>query len=102
MIMTSLRSSSVLALTFLAAVVSPLILGAQPASARVNVGIDVGIPAIVAPVPYYAPPPVVYAQPEPVYAAPPPVVYAPGPVVAVGGGYWAYDSFGHRYWRHRR
>lgn len=96
--MTSFRSSSVLALAFLATVATPLVLGAQPASARVNFDIGVGIPAIVAPAPVYAPPPVYYAQP--VYA-PPPVVYAPGPVVTVGG-YWAYDQFGHRYWHYRR
>ncbi|MGS0892432.1 hypothetical protein ACVBGC_07755 [Burkholderia stagnalis] len=62
------------------------------AMARVNIGINLGVPApvYVAPAPVYAPPPppVVY-QPAP--------VYAPGPAIVIG---WHGDRYwdGHRYW----
>jgi hypothetical protein len=104
-IMTDFRSKSRLRLTAAALIAAPLVFGATAAMARVNVGIDVGIPGVfvppvvVAPPVVEAPPPVVYAPPA-VYAAPPAVVVAPGPVV-VGGGYWWTDSYGHRYWRRR-
>jgi hypothetical protein len=82
--------SGVIALALTAA----LIVHAAPASARVDVGISLGVPAIV------APPPVVYVAPPPV-VVPPPVIYGPGPVVIVGGGYWWYDRHSHRRWRRR-
>jgi hypothetical protein len=85
-----------------ALIASPLALGATAASARINVGIGIGIPALVVPAPVVAPPPVVYAQPPVAYAAPP-AYYGYGygaPAVAVGG-YWWTDHWGHRHW-HRR
>ncbi len=60
------------------------------ALARVDVGVNIGVPGVI-----YGPPPVVYAPPPPVYYAPAPVVVAP-PVVAGGGYYW---SHGRRYYR---
>ena len=50
---------------------------AAPASARVVVGVGIGVPLYPA-YPYYPP---YYAYPPPVVYAPPPVVYAPPPVV---------------------
>jgi hypothetical protein len=69
------------------------------AMARVDVGIAIGIPPLVAPAPVYVAPAPVYVAPPPVYAAPvyaPPVVvaprpyYYPGPVIYGGyrGGYY--------------
>jgi hypothetical protein len=98
--MTITRSKPALGLAMLALIAAPLVLGAPAAMARVDVGIDVGIPGlVVAPPVMVAPPPVAYAAP-PVYAAPPPVVVAPGPYVAANG-YWWYDQWGHRHWRRR-
>jgi hypothetical protein len=48
-----------------------VMVAAQPAHARVVVGVGIGLPI-------YAPPPVVYAPP-PVYYTAPPVAYAPPP-----------------------
>jgi hypothetical protein len=100
--------SGLAALALFALVATPVALLATPASARVDVGVNFGVPVIVAPpvvvapppVVYAAPPPVVYAQPPVVYAQPP-VAYAPAPVAVVGGGYWAYDHHGRRYWQGR-
>jgi hypothetical protein len=86
------------ALRLLALMAVPIAFYAVPASARVDVGINFGFPAIIAPPVYVAPPPVVYAAP-PVYAVQPQVVYPSGPYVA--GGYWWHDRWGHRHW-HRR
>jgi len=99
------RSSSRPGLALLALMAAPVAFHAAPAVARVDVGIDVGIPAIVAPPVVVAPPPV-YAAPPAVVVAPPSVVVAPPGVyatapVAVSGGYWWYDRFGHRHWRRR-
>ena len=64
------------------------------AVARVDIGINLGAPVVVAPAPapvYVAPPP------PPVYYAPAPVVVAPGPAIIIGwhgNRYWD----GHRYW----
>jgi PXPV repeat (3 copies) len=74
-----------------------LILAAsQLASARVSVGVNIGIPApvYVAPAPVYVAPAPVYAAPAPVYAAPV-VAYQPAPVVVIG---WHEN----RYWDGRR
>jgi hypothetical protein len=69
----------IISLLGLAAVgVSPL------ASARVSIGIGIGVPGFV------AGPPVVYAPPPQPYYAPPPVVYG-------GGGYYGGGpGWGHR------
>ncbi|NML31129.1 hypothetical protein [Paraburkholderia antibiotica] len=66
-----------------------LAIGASSAAfAHVDVGVNIGVPAVVE-----APPPPVYVQPAPVYAPPPPaaVVITPG---------WYGDRYydGHRYW----
>lgn len=65
------------------------------AMARVDVGINLGVPApvYVAPAPVYAVPPPVYYAPPP----PPPAYVVGGPVVVIGwhgNRYWD----GHRYW----
>jgi hypothetical protein len=81
----------------LAVLVGGVAIGASSvAMARVDVGINLGVPApvYVAPQPVYAPPPpppVVY-QPAPVYGAP---VYAAPPALVIG---W----HGNRYWDGRR
>jgi hypothetical protein len=62
------------------------LLASSLAVARVDVGINVGVPAPV------------YVAPAPVYAAPPPAAYVVGgPVVVLG---WHGDRYwdGHRYW----
>lgn len=51
-----------------------LMFSAAPAMARVDVGVNIGVPGPV----YYAPEPV-YVQPRPVYVQPRPVYYAPQP-----------------------
>jgi len=61
-------------------------------AARVSIGIGLGYPA------YVAPPPVVYAPPAAYYGAP---AYYAAPPVVVEPGYWWYDEWGHRHWRHR-
>ncbi len=55
--------SGLAALALFALVATPVALHATPASARVDVGVNFGVPVIV------APPPVVYAAPPVVYAA---------------------------------
>jgi len=66
------------------------------ASARVGVGVDIGVPAYG----YVAPPPV-YPYPSPYYYDAPPY-YGPavdayyGPYVGIGG-VW-YDHWGHRHY----
>lgn len=62
------------------------------AMARVDLGINLGVPAApvyVAPQPVYAPPPPVVYQPAP--------VYAPAPAIVIG---WHGDRYwdGRRYW----
>jgi hypothetical protein len=96
MMMPNRTLKSTLAVALFALAVAPIALHATPASARVNVGINFGVPAVIAPPVVMAPPPVVYAAPPPVVVAPP-VVYAPAPVVV--GGYWGYHRHGRRYWR---
>lgn len=84
---------------------------AGPASARVDVGVSIGIPGvIVAPAPVYvAPPPPVYVapgyvMPRPYYGAPPvygrPVVVMPPPPHYYGGrGKAPYYREGHHHGR---
>jgi hypothetical protein len=96
-LLLNLKSNTKRGLALVALLAVPLAVNAVPAAARVDVGIDVGIPAIAAP-PVVVAPPAVYAPPPAVVVSPP-AVYA-GPVV-VGGGYWWYDRWGHRYWRRR-
>lgn len=65
-----------------------LMLGAAPAMARVDVGVNIGIPGLyvqpapvyVQPQPYYVEPEPVYVQPRPVYMQPRPVYVQPEPV----------------------
>ena len=94
--MTTSRTKSWLS----AAVIgSALVFGASAASARVDVGIGIGIPPLVVGGPVYAaPPPVVYAPPPVAYAAPAYGYGYPAPYV---GGFWVTDQWGHRHW-HRR
>jgi hypothetical protein len=65
------------------------IAASSAAMARVDLGVNIGVPApvYVAPAPVYAPPP-------------PPVYYAPAPVVAAPGVYIGWH--GDRYWDGRR
>ncbi|BET12814.1 hypothetical protein THI4931_38560 [Pandoraea sputorum] len=65
------------------------------ASAHVDVGLYLGVPApvVVAPQP-------VYVAPEPVYVAPRPVYRAPQPVVYYGRD--RYDDWRERRWEERR
>ena len=65
-----------------------LMFSAAPAMARVDVGVNIGIPGPV----FYAPEPV-YVQPRPVYYAPRPVYYAPQPYY--GNGH--HHKHGHHY-----
>jgi hypothetical protein len=58
-----------------------IVLPAEPAAARVFVGVGIGVPVYPPPY-YYPPPPVYYPPPRVYYAPPPPVVYAPPPVYA--------------------
>jgi len=78
-------------------------LSAAPAMAGgVSVGVNIGVPAYVAPAPVYVAPAPVYVRPAPVYAAPPPVVvYRPAPVYAPGPVYVERDYYrgGPRHWR---
>jgi len=77
-------------------------LSAAPAMAgHVSIGVNIGVPAYVAPqpvyvqpAPVYAPPPV-YVRPAPVYVRPAPVYYAPAPVY-VEREY--YHRGHHRHW----
>ncbi|TAM82020.1 MAG: hypothetical protein EPN41_15640 [Candidimonas sp.] len=69
----------------------------ETASARVDLGVYLGIPA-----PVYVAPPVVYEAPPPpppiVYREPP-EIYTPGVVVV--GGEWARDrDWREHYWKH--
>ena len=70
------------------------------AQAHVGIGINLGLPLVVAP-PVVVAPPAVVAPPvvvgPPAYYAPPPgYYYGPGPQYGV---FW-HDRFGHRHWRH--
>jgi len=98
-----------------------LAIGASTAAmARVDIGVNIGIPApvYVAPAPVYAPPPpppVVY-QPAPVYAAPAPAIIIGwhGDRYWDGGRWWGRDDWyrhhggwdhgprGHGHWDHDR
>lgn len=49
-----------------------LLMGAGPAMAHVDVGINIGIPGVIAPP--------VYVQPAPAYVQPAPIYVQPGPV----------------------
>jgi hypothetical protein len=95
--MTASRTKSWLSL---AVIGSALVFGASAASARVDVGIGIGIPPlVVAPGPVYAAPPaVVYGPPPVAYAAPAYGYGYPAPVV---GGFWVTDQWGHRHWNRR-
>lgn len=66
-----------------------LMFSAAPAMARVDVGVNIGVPGPV----YYAPEPV-YVQPQPVYVQPRPVYYAPQPYYG--------DRHYHKHHRHYR
>jgi hypothetical protein len=78
-----------------------LTLTASPAMARVDVGVNIGVPGVYAPAPVYVPPPTVVVQPRPVYVPPAPVVVQPRPVyvqpapVYVDRPYWR-----ERHWQH--
>ncbi|ODP33853.1 hypothetical protein [Pandoraea sp. ISTKB] len=63
------------------------------ASAHVDVGLYLGVPAPVVAAP-------VYVAPQPVYVAPQPVYRAPQPVVYYGRDRW--DDWRERRWEHRR
>ncbi len=75
----------------LAGAVLVALCGTANAHGRINVGIDLAVPAytyvVPPPVYYYAPPRIHYA-PRPVYYALPPVYYTPAP--------WAVRH--HRHW----
>lgn len=63
-----------------------LTLAANPAMARTNVDISIGIPGVI-----YAQPEPVYVQPRPVYVQPQPVYVQPRPVYVEryhGGRHW--------------
>lgn len=66
-----------------------LLFAAAPAMARVDVGVNIGVPIYGAPAP-------VYVQPQPVYVQPPPVYVQPRPVYVHPRPY-----YGDRYYRHR-
>lgn len=69
-------------------------LSAAPAMAgHVSIGVNIGVPAYVAPQPVYVQPAPVYAPP-PVYVRPAPVYYAPAPVYVERG----YPRGHHRHW----
>jgi hypothetical protein len=72
-------------------------LSAAPAMAgHVSIGVNIGVPAYVAPQPVYVQPAPVYAPPPPpVYVRPAPVYYAPAPVY-VEREY--YHRGHHRHW----
>ena len=72
-----------------------ILLVAPAADARVGIGLNLAIPPVVAPPPVVVAPPPYYAPP-PAYYYPPPYYYAPAP----GYGFFSYDRFGHRHWRH--
>ncbi len=78
------------------------------ALARVDVGINIGVPGFypapvyVAPPPVYYPPPPVYYRAPPVYVAPPRYVY-PAPVYYRGGDrHWNRGHYGRGDRDHRR
>jgi hypothetical protein len=72
----------------MALVPASLLLAVPAAQAHVGVGLSLGVPLVVAP-------PLVVVAPPPYSYAPPPVYY-----YAPGYGYFWYDRFGHRHWRH--
>jgi hypothetical protein len=85
---------------------------AASAMARVDVGINVGVPGVIYGGPaYVAPPPVYYAPPPPVYygpryVAPPPVYVYGGPRYYHGPGRWDHRrgwdrGYRGRGWDHR-
>lgn len=74
-----------------------LMFSAAPAMARVDVGVNIGVPGPV----YYAPEPV-YVQPRPVYVQPRPVYYAPQPYYGDRGDRYYRDRHHHRHDRHYR
>ncbi|MBU6489460.1 MAG: hypothetical protein KGQ57_16820, partial [Burkholderiales bacterium] len=78
-----------------------LAIGASTAAmARVDIGVNIGVPApvYVAPAPVYAPPPPVVYQPAPVYAAPAIIIGWHGDRYWDGGRWWGRDEW----YRHRR
>lgn len=73
-------------------------LSAAPAMAgHVSIGVNIGVPAYVAPPPVYVAPAPVYVPPPPVYVRPAPVYYVnPPPPVYVERDY--YYRGHHRHW----
>jgi hypothetical protein len=67
-----------------------MMLAAAPAMARVDVDVNLGVPA-----PVYMTPQPVYVQPRPVYVAPRPVYVAPQPV------YYVRHPHHHHRWHDR-
>ena len=86
--------------------VGALAIGASTsAMARVDIGVNIGIPApvYVTPAPVYvAPPPPVIYQPAPVYMAPAVVIGWHGDRYWDGRRWWDRDEWGHRGWDHDR
>lgn len=79
-----------------------ILIAAGPAAARVDVGINIGIPGIY-PAPVYVEPQPVYVQPQPVYVQPQPVYVQPQPVYIERerGREWRERQWRARQWRER-
>lgn len=74
-----------------------LMLGATPAMARVDVGVNIGIPGLyVQPAPVYVQPQPYYVEPEPVYVQPRPVYVQPQPVYIEQRGWREHQWREHR------
>ncbi|MDB5763203.1 MAG: virulence protein [Herminiimonas sp.] len=80
------------------AVGAMLISAAAPAMARVDVGVNIGVPGIyVQPAPVYVQPQPIYVQPRPIYVQPRPVYVQPGPVYVQPQP--VYVERYHQHWR---
>ena len=87
--------------------VGALAIGASGAAmARVDIGVNIGVPApvYVAPAPVYAPPPPVIYQPAPVYVAPQIVIGWHDDRYWDGRRWWGRDEWYHHHgdWDHGR
>ena len=85
--------------------VGALAIGASSAAmARVDIGVNIGVPApvYVAPAPVYAPPPPVIYQPAPVYVTPAIIIGWHGDRYWDGDRWWGRDDWyrHHRDWDH--